>query len=160
MILLVPVVFVAALAMVVFLLLQFLRVVLPGDRRWSGWRRVAVAGAFVCAATATASYSSGAITLMMTVSTAQDGGTNSAPLPYNHPCMSQVKGATDYDVQFLALRTLCVMEDGERRAVDDVPQVVRVTAAAAAGGSVVLAGIGVAAPGTPHVRRPTAGGRP
>ncbi|MFJ5224108.1 hypothetical protein [Streptomyces sp. NPDC088400] len=72
--------------------------------------------------------------------------------------MSQLKGATDYDVQFLTLRTLCVMEDGERRAVDDVPLGVRVTAAAAAGSSVVLAGIMVAA-GAPHVR-PATSNRP
>ncbi|PSM41450.1 hypothetical protein C6Y14_22070 [Streptomyces dioscori] len=158
MILLVPVVFLAAISMVVFLVLQCIGIVLPGNRHWSGWRRWTVAGALACAATATASYSLGAINLMLTVSTAQDGGTNSAPLPYNHPCMSQLKGATDYDVQFLTLRTLCVMEDGERIAVDDVPQGVRVTAAAAAGGSAVLAGI-AAASGAFHTR-PTAGRRP
>ncbi|MEU9184878.1 hypothetical protein AB0D14_09980 [Streptomyces sp. NPDC048484] len=158
MILLVPVVFLAAIAMIVFLLLRCLRVVLPGNRHWSGWRRVVVAGALACAATATASYSLGVINLMLTVAVAQDGGTNSAPLPYNHPCMSQLKGATDYDVQFLALRTLCVMEDGERRAVDDVPQGVRVTAAASAGSSAVLAGIVVAAGALPA--RPTADKRP
>ncbi|MGC5562652.1 hypothetical protein ACPYPG_07390 [Streptomyces sp. FR-108] len=71
--------------------------------------------------------------------------------------MSQLTGATDYDVQFLTLRTLCVMEDGERREVDDVPQGVRVTAAASAGGSAVLAGV-VATAGALQAR-PAAGKR-
>lgn len=158
MILLVPVVLLAAITMVVFLLLRCLRVALPGNRHWSGWRRVVVAVALACAATATASYSLGALNLMLTVAVAQDGGTNSAPFPYNHPCVTQLKGATDYDVQFLTLRTLCVMEDGERRAVDDVPQGVRVTAAASAGCSAVLAGVVLAA-GALHAR-PTVSKRP
>lgn len=132
MILLMPVAFLAAVAMVVFLLLRCLKVALPGSGHWSGWRRTVVAAAFACAATATGSYSLGAVNLMSTVAVAQDGGADSAPFPYNHPCRSQLKGAVDYDVQFLALRTVCVMENGERRVVDDVPQGVRVTAAASA----------------------------
>lgn len=157
MIFFIPVVLLAAIAMVMLFLVQCLGVVLPGNRHWSGWRRVVVAAAFACAATATASYSLGAVLLMSTVAVAQDGGAASAPFPYNHPCRTQLKGAVDYDVQFLTLRTVCVMEDGERRAVDDVPQGVRVTAAASAACAAVLAGIVLAA-GAPHVR-PTVSGR-
>ncbi|MFF3685153.1 hypothetical protein [Streptomyces sp. NPDC002187] len=160
MIFFIPVVFLAASAMAVFLLIRCLAVALPGNPSWSGWRRAVVAAAFACAATATASYGLGAINLMSTVAVAQDGGASSAPFPYNHPCRAQLKGpegAVDYDVQFLALRTVCVMEDGERRAVEDVPQGVRVTAAASAACAAVPAGIVMAA----EVRRmrPTAGRR-
>lgn len=158
MILLIPVVLLAAIAMVMFLLLRSLGVVLPGNRHWSGWRRVVVAAAYACAATATASYSLGAISLMSTVAVAQDGGADSAPFPYNHPCRTQLKGSVDYDVHFLTLRTVCVMEDGGRKAVDDVPQGVRVTAAASAACAVVLAGI-VSAAGAPHVRPAVSGRR-
>ncbi|MEV8016901.1 hypothetical protein AB0O76_11240 [Streptomyces sp. NPDC086554] len=157
MILLIPVVFLAAVALVLFFLFRSLGVALPGERRWSGWRRVVVAAAFACAAVATAAYSLGAMALMSTVAVAQDGGADSAPFPYNHPCREQLKGAVDYDVQFLTLRTVCVMEDGERRAVEDVPQGVRVTAAASAASAAVLAGIVLAA-GASHAR-PTVSGR-
>lgn len=157
MILLVPVVFLATLAMVVFCLLQCLRIALPGNGRWSGWRRVVVAAAYAGAAMATASYSWGAMDLMLTVAVAQDGGADSAPFPYNHPCRSQLKGAVDYDVHFLTLRTVCVMEDGGIREVDDVPQRVRETAAVSAACTAVLAGIVPVAGATRA--RPPAGGR-
>ncbi|MEV0226618.1 hypothetical protein [Streptomyces sp. NPDC050704] len=150
MLLLVPVTFLAALAVVIFFLLRCLGVALPGNRHWSGWRRVVVAAAFACAAMATGFYALGAINLMSTVAVAQDGGADSAPFPADHPCRVQLKGAVDYDVQFLTLRTVCVMGDGERRAVDDVPQAVRVTAAASAACATVLAGIVLAA--QPRVR--------
>ena len=78
------------------------------------------------AATATASYSLGAIDLMATVAVAEEGGADSSPFPYDHPCRAQLKGAVGYDVQFLTLRTICIMGDGERKAVKDVPQGVRV----------------------------------
>ncbi len=97
--------------------------------------------AHACAATVTASYSLGAMTLLSTVAVAQDGGADSAPFPYDHPCRARLKGAVDYDVHFLTLRTVCVMEDGERREVDDVPQGVRTTAAASAACTAVLAGV-------------------
>lgn len=156
MILLVPVVFLAALALIAFCLLQCLRAVLPGNGRWSGWRRVVVAAAYACAAMATASYSWGAMDLMLTVAVAQDGGADSAPFPYNHPCRSQLKGAVDYDVHFFTLRTVCVMENGQLRAVNDVPQRVRETAAASAACTAVLAGIVLAAR-TPRMRPPAGG---
>ncbi|MGK5732108.1 hypothetical protein [Streptomyces sp. URMC 124] len=157
MILLMPVAFLAAIALVMFFVLRCLKVALPGNGRWAGWRRVVVAAAFACAATTTASYSLGAINLMSTVAVAQDGGADSAPFPYNHPCRVQVKGAVGYDVQFLTLRTVCVMEDGERKAVDDVPQGVRVTAAASVACTAVLAGIALAA--RPQVRASASGRR-
>jgi hypothetical protein len=150
--------FLAAVAMVMLFLLRSLGVALPGHRHWSGWRRVVVTAAFACAATATAAYSSGAIILMLTVAVAQDGGAGSAPFPYNHPCRTQAKGAVDYDVDFLTLRTVCVMEDGGRTAVDDVPQSVRVTAAASAVCAVVLAGV-VSAAGAPYARPAVSGRR-
>ncbi|MFD5031507.1 hypothetical protein ACFWM0_14000 [Streptomyces sp. NPDC058405] len=157
MILLIPVAFLAAIALVMFFLLRSLKVALPGNRHWAGWRRVAVAAAFACAATTTASYSLGAINLMSTVAVAQDGGADSAPFPYNHPCRAQLKGAVGYDVQFLTLRTVCIMEDGERKAVDDVPQGVRVTAAVSGACTAVLAGIALAA--RPRVRTSVSGRR-
>ncbi|MFJ9129646.1 hypothetical protein ACIRJS_36690 [Streptomyces sp. NPDC102340] len=143
MILLIPVVFLATAALVMFFLFRGLGVALPGDARWSGhgWRRPVVAAAFACAATATTAYSWGAMGLMSTVAVAQDGGADSAPFPYDHPCREQLKGAVDYDVQFLTLRTVCVMGDGTRRAVDDVPQGVRATAAGSAASAAVLTGI-------------------
>ena len=141
MIFFIPVVFVAALALVIFFLIQFLRVALPGGGRWAGWRRVVAAAAFACAAVGTGSYSLGALGLMSTVSVAQDGGADSAPFPYNHPCRSKLKGAVGYEVSFLRLRTVCVMGDGERKAVEDVPQGVRTAAAASVACTAVLAGI-------------------
>ncbi|MER6999618.1 hypothetical protein [Streptomyces sp. NPDC000410] len=151
--------FLAALALVVFFLLRCLGAALPGDGHRSGWRRVLLVVAYACAATATASYSWGALTLMSTVAVAQDGGADSAPFPYNHPCRSQLKGAVDYDVEFLTLRTVCVLEGGERRAVDDVPQRVRVTAAASAVSTAVLAGILLAAEAPRERRRSVSGSR-
>ncbi|TDC79274.1 hypothetical protein [Streptomyces hainanensis] len=142
MILLVPVVLLTAVVLVVFCLVRCLRVALPGQRRhWSGWRRVVVAGAWGCGAVATASYSLGVMVLMLTVATARDGGADSAPFPPDHPCRSQFDGAIDYQVRFTTLRTVCEMEDGTRRAADDVPQAVRGTAAASVAGAAVLAGI-------------------
>ncbi|MGW8669560.1 hypothetical protein [Streptomyces niveus] len=141
MILFVPAVLLGALALIVFFLLRGLAAVLPGGRQWSGWRRVTVVPAFVCAATATAAYSMGVVILLLTMTVAEDGGTDSAPFPYNHPCREQLTGAVDYEVDFLTLRTVCVMEGGARRTVDDVPQGVRVTAAASAAGAAVLGGI-------------------
>ncbi|MYV67768.1 hypothetical protein GT043_17905 [Streptomyces sp. SID2131] len=141
MIFLIPVAFLAAFGLVVFFLLQSLGAVLPGNERWAGWRRPVVAAAFACAATATASYSLGAIGLMSTVAVAQDGGADSAPFPYDHPCRSELRGAVGYHVHFLTLRTVCVMEDGERKAVQDVPQEIRMTAAASVAGTAVLAGV-------------------
>ncbi|MER6157711.1 hypothetical protein ABT147_19520 [Streptomyces sp. NPDC001868] len=154
MILFIPVVCIAAIALVLFFLLRCLGVALPGNRHWTGWRRVVVAVSFACAASATAFYAWGAVQLMSTVTVAQDGGADSAPFPYDHPCRAQVKGAVDYEVHFHTLSTVCVMEDGERRAVDDVPQGVRVTAAASAACAVAPAGI--VAAGRSRVR-PTAG---
>ncbi|MCM2416681.1 hypothetical protein [Streptomyces sp. RKAG293] len=145
MILFIPVAFLAALALVVFFLLQSVKVALLGNEGWAGWRRVVVAAALACAATATASYSLGAIGLMSTVAVAQDGGADSAPFPYDHPCRSKLQGAVGYDVHFLSLRTVCVMEDGERRTVEDVPQGIRMTAAASVACTAVLAGIAWAA---------------
>ena len=145
MIFFVPVALLAAIALVMFFLVQCLRVALPGNRHWAGWRRVVVAAAFACAAATTASYSLGAIDLMLTVAVAQDGGADSAPFPYNHPCRAQLRGAVGYEVHFLTLRTVCVMGDGERKAVEDVPQGIRVTAAASVVCTTVLAGIVLAA---------------
>jgi hypothetical protein len=139
-ILVVPVVALAAVALTVFLVGKGIGVALPGHERWSGWRRPLVAVFFACAASATVFYSLGVLTLMMTVSTAQDGGADSAPLPYDHPCRIHLTGAVDYQVQFLTLRTLCVMEDGKRIAVDDVPQEVRMGAAASVVAAAVSAG--------------------
>lgn len=141
MILLIPVVFLAALALVVFFLVKAFRVAWRRDELWGGWRRVIAAAALVCAAVGTASYSLGAIGLMSTVFVAQDGGADSAPFPVDHPCRSKLRGAVGYDVQFLMLRTVCVMEDGERKAVEDVPQGVRMTAAASVACTAVLTGI-------------------
>nr|CAI78170.1 putative membrane protein [Streptomyces ambofaciens ATCC 23877]CAJ89228.1 putative membrane protein [Streptomyces ambofaciens ATCC 23877] len=90
---------------------------------------------------ATASYSLGAIGLISTVAVAQDGGADSAPFPYDHPCRSKLRGAVGYDVHFLSLRTVCVMETGERRTVEDVPQGVRMTAAVSVAGAAALAGV-------------------
>ncbi|MFI2029327.1 hypothetical protein [Streptomyces buecherae] len=140
MIFFVPVVLLAACAVVVFLVVQCLRAALPGGGRWSGWRRAAAAAAFACAATATAAYALGAVNLMLTVSVAQDGGADSAPFPYNHPCRAQLTGAVDYEVQFHTLRTVCVLADGERRAVRDVPRAVRTVAATSAVCAGALAG--------------------
>ncbi|MEU3959184.1 hypothetical protein AB0F42_05080 [Streptomyces buecherae] len=153
MIFLVPVVLLAACAVVVFLVLQCLRAALPGGGRWTGWRRAAAAAAFACAATATAAYALGAVTLMLTVSAAQDGGADSAPFPYDHPCRAQLTGAVDYEVDFLTLRTVCVLADGERRAVRDVPRAVRTVAATSAVCAGALAGA-VWAPG--RTRAPAA----
>ncbi|MFF3287403.1 hypothetical protein [Streptomyces sp. NPDC003023] len=141
MILLIPVVFLAAVALVLFLLVRSVGAALPGDRHWTGWRRAVVAAAFACAATATAAYALGAMALISTVAVAQDGGADSAPFPYDHPCRAQLDGAVDYEVQFLTLRTVCVMEDGSRREVADVSPGVRATAAASAACAAVSAGI-------------------
>lgn len=141
MILFVPAVFLGALALIVFFLLRGLSAALPGDSRWSGWRRVAVVPTAVCAATATGAYALGVILLLLTMTVAEDGGTDSAPFPYNHPCREQLTGAVDYEVDFLTLRTVCVMDDGARTTVDDVPQGVRLTAAASAAGAAALAGV-------------------
>lgn len=107
----------------------------------------------------------GALVLMSTVVVAQDGGADSAPFPYNHPCRAKLQGAVDYEVDFRSLRTVCVMGDGERRDVEDVPQRVRVTAAASAAGAALLGGIALASrerlytraarvPGTPGTPAP------
>ncbi len=77
---------------------------------------------------------------MMTVSAAQDGGADSAPFPYDHPCRTQLTGAVDYEVRFHTLRTVCVLADGERRAVRDVPRSVRTVAATSAVCAGALAG--------------------
>lgn len=140
-ILFVPVVALAAVALTVFFVGKGIGVALPGHERWSGWRRPTVVVAFACSASATVFYSLGVLVLMMTVSTAQDGGTDSAPFPYNHPCRIHLTGSVDYEVQFHSLRTLCVMEDGERIAVDDVPQGVRVAAAGSIVAAAVSAGV-------------------
>ncbi|GAA2405373.1 hypothetical protein GCM10010420_36350 [Streptomyces glaucosporus] len=160
MIFLVPVVFLTALALVVFCLLRCFGIGLPGHRRWSGWRRAVVAAAYACAAVATASYSLGAMGLMTTVAVAQDGGADSAPFPYDHPCRKQLapERAVDYEVRFLTLRTVCVMEDGTLREVADVPQRVRATAAASAASTAVLAGTATAAT-VLRRRLPAGGGR-
>ncbi|GAB2887075.1 hypothetical protein [Streptomyces mayteni] len=136
MILLVPVVLLIAVVVVILCLVQGVRAL-----RLSGWRRVVAAGAWVCGAVATVSYSFGAMVLMLTVAVAQDGGADSAPFPPDHPCRSQFDGAVDYQVRFTTLRTVCEMEDGSRRAADDVPQAVRGTAAVSVAGAAVLAGI-------------------
>jgi hypothetical protein len=138
------VVFLAVVASVVCLLVACAAVALPGHGRWSGWRRVVVSVTFGCAALAVASYGWGALSLMATVSVARDGGAQSAPLPPHHPCTEQLDGVVDYTVDFAALRTVCVLHDGERREVDDVPQAVRATAAASAASLVVLGGVLVA----------------
>lgn len=54
MILFIPVVCIAAIALVLFFLLRCLGVALPGNRHWTGWRRVVVAVSFACAASAKA----------------------------------------------------------------------------------------------------------
>ncbi|MFE5941875.1 hypothetical protein [Streptomyces sp. NPDC056480] len=140
MILFIPVVLLAALASVVALLIQSVEVAFTKSTRRPGWWRALAACALATGATATVSYALGAVALMSTVAVAQDGGADSAPFPYNHPCRSKLQGAVDYEVQFLSLRTVCVMADGERRAVEDVPQGVRVTAAASVAAAALLAG--------------------
>lgn len=152
MIFFVPVVFLAAVVLAGFFLLQSLGAALPGGSRWAGRQRAVAAAAFACAAAATASYALGAIGLMSTVAVAQDGGADSAPFPYDHPCRLRLEGAVDYEVRFTTLSTVCVMEDGERRAVDDVPQGVRVTAAASAACAAALAVPLLVSTRTPRVR--------
>ncbi|MFV6029237.1 hypothetical protein [Streptomyces sp. NPDC056264] len=139
-----PVVLVAALASVVFLLAQSARIAFTKSMRWPGWWRALAGCALASGATAVASYAMGALVLMSTVAVAQDGGADSAPFPYNHPCRAKLQGAVDYEVDFRSLRTVCVMGDGERQDVEDVPQSVRVTAAASAAGTALLGGIALA----------------
>ncbi|MEU7698450.1 hypothetical protein [Streptomyces sp. NPDC039028] len=168
-----PVVFLAALASVVFLLAQAVRIAFTKSGRWPGWWRALAGCALASGAAAVASYAMGALVLMTTVVVAQDGGADSAPFPSDHPCRAKLRGAVDYEVDFRSLRTVCVMGDGERRDVEDVPQKVRVTAAASAAGTALLGGIALASrerlsaragrvpgtPGTPAPRSSPSGGR-
>ncbi|MFF8511787.1 hypothetical protein ACF064_27280 [Streptomyces sp. NPDC015492] len=168
-----PVVFLAALASVVFLLAQSVRIAFTKSGRWPGWWRALAGCALASGAAAVASYAMGALVLMTTVVVAQDGGADSAPFPSDHPCRAKLRGAVDYEVDFRSLRTVCVMGDGERRDVEDVPQRVRVTAAASAAGTALLGGIALASrerlsaragrvpgtPGTPAPRNSPSGGR-
>lgn len=158
MILFVPAAFVAAVVAVLFLLVRALRAALPDDLAVPGWRRAVVSLAYVCAAVTAGSWSLGALNLMMTVATAQDGGADSAPFPYDHPCRLHQTGAVDYEIGFVTLSTHCVMPDGSLREVPDVPRPVRVTAAVSAACTALTAGAAFAASGA-GTRVPRAGDR-
>ncbi|MFT2017234.1 hypothetical protein ACMA1D_15515 [Streptomyces sp. 796.1] len=127
--------FLAIAAGVIAFAIRCLKVALPGAADPEpGWRRTVLALTYAGAAITTAAYGFGVLVLISTLAKGEDGGADSAPVPADHPCRVRLHDTTvvDYDVHFLTLRTECVTDTGDRRTVEDVPQEVRVTAAASA----------------------------